>query len=461
MFKKSLVCLIVMLLVSATGFAAVGQFDASENIGYPDGMDPGWTTYDNTTGSYMITGGGGDLWDNYDQFTYAYKSVTGNMRMTAYYQWMPDMDPFFGDWGKMGTMLRYTTDPRSQHITPVMRRGGNGDYVGVQYRSDYDGGSGDYGNVGWQAQPIGLGIQRIQYGVLDIITPLYNKGSGWQSFGGQVRTGVPNTVLFGSMVMSGEQWRWGYANAKVTDVTFSDPVQYLPNVDNPDGICPQEPGFKIRTVKKADGNWGSGDDAVYQTMNDLLDNKLPKGIGRTEFDPESGEFYDIYEESRISPYVNLHDSDGTGNFGNDESYPCVDPFEQPTANPAAGDNDDHFATEAIACIHLTAGLHIIGVNSDDGAIVKIGGVEIGRTEAWKGSSNRDFLFNVVTEGLYSFQARNLEGGGGASFELYYFLKDGTRILLGDPRGPAVYVPEPATIALLSLGGLLLGIRRKR
>jgi hypothetical protein len=452
MFKRSLVCLIVVLLVSATSFAAVGQFDTSANIGYETaGFSPGWTTYDPGTGAYNVTGGGGDIWDNYDQFTYAYKSVTGSIRMTANYQWL-DKGQFTNDWAKAGTMMRYTTDPRSQHITAAMHL--NPDWLGVQLRSNYDGGSGGYGDVGGVIpQPVGLGVERVQYGVLNVITPLYNTGSGWQSFGSTVVTGMPDTVLFGAAVGSHANWRWSMSTAKVTDVTFGEPI--VPKVGP--AVCDPPPsrGFLIRTLKWDDfygappyWSWDVGSDA----MDEALDTGMVAGIACIE------------EGTRLDPYVNLYDSGGRGNFtgATEISYPGIDIDEINPGEPANGDDDDNTATEILACIHLTAGYHIIGINSDDGGILKIGGVEVGRTGEWKGTSDVDFLFSVDTEGNYPLQVRHLEGGGGASIELSYVLKDGSRILLGAAGGPEVYaVPEPATIALLSLGGLLLGIRRKR
>ncbi|HUT44687.1 MAG TPA: hypothetical protein VMX36_00310, partial [Sedimentisphaerales bacterium] len=174
----------------------------------------------------------------------------------------------------------------------------------------------------------------------------------------------------------------------------------------------------------------------YDAMNELLDTGTWMGLPA-----QPGT-----EGTRVDEFVNLRDV-GNGVFSEDNGYPDasfpgIDPLEVPAQDPAAGDDDDNFATEILGCIQLTAGLHMIGACSDDGTIIEIGGVEIGRTGEWKGTSNEDFLFEVEVDGCYDLRARTMEGGDGASIELHEVLMDGTRILLNDVAngGSAVFAP---------------------
>jgi len=189
------------------------------------------------------------------------------------------------------------------------------------------------------------------------------------------------------------------------------------------------PGFEIYTVK------AQTEINNFAEMNEILDTGLMEGLP-----PVEGS-----EEARIDEFVNLRDT-GNGAFGEDKSFPGIDALEVPANDPADGDDDEDFATEVVGCIQLTAGVHTIGANSDDGTIVWVGGVEIGRSEELKGASNRDFTFEVVEDGFYTIKAHHFERGGGASLELHEILADGTRLLLNDTAngGSAVFAPAPVT-----------------
>lgn len=481
MCKRMLVCITILLLAGTTSFAVgVGIFDEVTDVGTGFGtrdanpLGIGSVVQEAGNNVYRITAGGSDIWEWEDHFTYAYKTITGDVRISSAFSWQ---DAGWNDWAKMGVMLRADTGAGSVTFQNVTRKGGgspqdvygdNGDSVFFQGRPSSPGGSAGFRDW-WGANPAKLGIQKISLGIgnLSLIEALVDQGGagGWELVGSRITNNLPSTYLAGVAVTAHDN-AW-MVQARAKEVMYEEnPTRFtqFTTIDNPDGTCPQIPGFKIRSIKVGMGvAWPSGDGNGYNAMNTLLTTgEYPANNPGEE------------EGTRIDQVVNLHDSDDGGRgafFGidyPDTTFPGIDDYESPTVmsgDPAgaAGDADDNFATEVLACIQLTAGLHIIGANSDDGTIIWIGGVEIGRSGEWKGADNADFLFEVATAGLYSFKARMLEGGGGAALELHEILPDGTRILLGDTArgGSPVYVPEPATIALLGLGGLsLLGSRRK-
>jgi len=449
-----LTSLILLLAGAPSVFGSpVGVFNYSDDVGAVGGI--GGTRYvDND--DYLILGGGSDIWGTADQFHFAYNKVSGNVR----FEMTPMWDVANNYWAKIETMLRVDTSTGSvAYATATRRQDQNttgaapvpvGPWVGLQARSVAN--AGMWGGTEWSGStPSKIAIQRVVSNGYQLVQALvdYGAGAGWQNLDTRLVPSLPDQVLLGAAVTSHDN-AW-LAQARVSNVAYTqDPgLVGIPTSGDPlPEACGDIPGFRIETIKA--GEW-SNLDAGYAAAYELVTTHAIGGDPGREYG------------SRIDPVVNLRDT-GNGNFGDDRSYPGIDPFEYPAADPAAGDDDDQFATLITACVQLTQGIHIIGANSDDGTIIEIGGVQIGASETWKGNSDRDFVFIAPANGIYSFRALTLEGGGGASIEISEVLANGTRVLLGDVANgaSAVYVPEPATIALLGFGGLaMLRVRRKR
>lgn len=178
----------------------------------------------------------------------------------------------------------------------------------------------------------------------------------------------------------------------------------------------------------------------------------------------------------LADQVNHNDpqTGGSGHFGGDLPFP----------NNTDGDDND-FATMATGLLFIpTSGTYYIGYASDDGMALQIeGGVweavvenATGQgqidpldpswlvTNAWTGDS---FTVGRITlsAGIYPFTAVTYEGGGGSFMEMFGSTKQGQYYLILSgagqqinvpevPAGLALVVPEPGSLGLLAMAGLL-------
>jgi hypothetical protein len=107
-------------------------------------------------------------------------------------------------------------------------------------------------------------------------------------------------------------------------------------------------------------------------------------------------------------------------FDGDEAFPHLD--------PATFSDPNNIAMEVTAYVELKAGIHRLGVRSDDGfrltvgptfdtSPVQLGAFEGGRGDALPGGMT-DFDVNVEADGLYPLRLVYYEGNGGANIEFY-------------------------------------------
>jgi hypothetical protein len=133
-----------------------------------------------TAGKITLTGDGTDIWNNSDQFTFAYKALDGDGSMTAR---VVSIGPGTNTWAKAGVMIRDSLNGGSTFAMMVMTAnsdGSAGNGASFQYRLAADGACGNSDSTTVVKPPYYVRIERR---VNDISAFLSADGKTWRTLG--------------------------------------------------------------------------------------------------------------------------------------------------------------------------------------------------------------------------------------------------------------------------------------
>jgi hypothetical protein len=124
-------------------------------------------------GTYTMTGSGADIWNQFDEFHYAFKVLSGAGSIIARVDSVSDTD----SWAKAGVMIRETLDADSKHAMMVVTSGSG---VSFQRRPETGGDSADDTNSDITA-PYWVKLERNLAGTFSAYSSA--NGSTWQKLG--------------------------------------------------------------------------------------------------------------------------------------------------------------------------------------------------------------------------------------------------------------------------------------
>jgi Tol biopolymer transport system component len=119
------------MLLPGSSHADIGLFEHNADFGSVS--LPGSARFDPATGHYQITGGGANMWGSEDAFHFAWRQVSGDLKLSA-------QIVFVGSGGdphrKAGWMVRQDLDPNAPYVDAVVHGDG---LISLQYRAEKGG----------------------------------------------------------------------------------------------------------------------------------------------------------------------------------------------------------------------------------------------------------------------------------------------------------------------------------
>ncbi|MGB2863035.1 MAG: LamG domain-containing protein [Sedimentisphaerales bacterium] len=144
-------------------------------------------------GTYTMTGSGTDIWNNSDEFHYAYKTLTGVGSIVAKVESIDNTNA----WAKAGVMIRETLNADSKHAMMIVSSTSG---VSFQRRPETGGASASDDDAGGLTAPYWVKIERDLAGNFSAYSSA--NGSTWQKVGVAEPIQMGTTVYIGLAVTS-------------------------------------------------------------------------------------------------------------------------------------------------------------------------------------------------------------------------------------------------------------------
>ena len=141
-------------------------------------------------GTYTMTGSGADIWNQSDEFHYAFKTLSGPGSIVARVESVGDTD----NWAKAGVMIRETLDADSKHAMMIVSYASG---VSFQRRVDTSGNSAD-DTTGGITAPYWVKIERDLAGTFSAYSSV--NGSTWKKEGVSVSIQMGTNTYIGLAV---------------------------------------------------------------------------------------------------------------------------------------------------------------------------------------------------------------------------------------------------------------------